>query len=90
VTLDGELKAIEERLRRLRILRMVPDYGSGDSVSPHEVTERLNLGMTPNHAATYFRRLRARGLVVRLRPGAYQLAPKTSPVAAVPLPGGTA
>lgn len=63
---------------RRRILRCVPLAGSGDAVGPLEVAERLGLDTSADTMGTYFQRLCRRGLVVRLRPGAYQLAP-TSP-----------
>lgn len=66
--IDTELQA--------RILRCIPDAGSGETVGPYEVMQRLGLPHSPNAAAVYFKRLLARGLVMRLRLVAYQLAGK--------------
>jgi DNA-binding IclR family transcriptional regulator len=58
-----------------RVLRCVPDAGSGDAVAPIEVAAQLDLP----HATVHQLLIRAfkRGLVTRLRPGAYVL-PKGS------------
>lgn len=60
-----------------RVLRCVPDAGSGETVTPVEIAGRLDVR---NEVANQLliRALR-RGLVVRLRMGCYQLAPKVTP-----------
>lgn len=56
------------------VLLCVPAHGSGDSVSPHEVAGRL--GFSQDSTNQLFIRALKKGLLVRLRPGDYQLAPK--------------
>lgn len=60
-----------------RLLRCVPAHNSGDSIAPHEVAGRLGLGQASTHQL--FIRALKKGFLVRLRPGAYQLAPKVAP-----------
>lgn len=55
-----------------RLLRCVPD--PGESTTAHEVAGRLD--MTSDAAAQLLARAVRKGLVVRLRPGDYSLAPK--------------
>lgn len=56
-----------------RILRCVPDFGT-ESVTPWEIACRLDLGRDQVEQA--LSRAARRGLVVRLRIGDYQLAPR--------------
>lgn len=63
--------------RMKSVLRCIPAHGSGESISPHEVAGRLGLAQAAVNQL--FVRARRKNLVVRLRPGAYQLAAEASP-----------
>lgn len=57
---------------RARVLRLVPDASSGDTVAPVDVARAL--GISIDAADQHFTRALRAGLVVRVRVGAYQLA----------------
>lgn len=67
------------------VLRCVPDAGSGEVVSVHEIKERLGLS-TSTVTKVLLDAVRS-GAVERPRTGAYRLAPKTrAPLPAVAVP----
>lgn len=60
-----------------RVLRCVPDFGSGETVRADEIAGRLGM-RNVNVEAVLARALKA-GRVVRVRIGDWQLAPKVRP-----------
>lgn len=59
---------------RDRVLRCVPDAGSGETIRPNEIAGRLDMREVNVLAALH--RAHKAGLVVRIRSGDYQLAPR--------------
>lgn len=72
--MSRKLSELSEPMRR--VLRCVPLPGD-DSIMPIEIAARLD--MSHEAVAKLLERALARGFVVRLRPGDYQLALRGTP-----------